>query len=182
MKGSVNVPGVSGYELNLVRTIAEAARDGSILKLDYSKVSGAHLMTGLDRTGLVPVQFTCDADYVAGETITIDAIRYTVALSSGDTPEGTVWKAGTSQLGLCDTENSTLMIISAKDKVPEHNVDPAAHPDIRETLRNYEAALSKINNVLFSSITGNPFSFIFDSADPYVIEGTLNEELARVEF
>lgn len=181
-QGTVNTPGVSGYDLKLVRLIAEAAQASAIVQLDYSKVSNVHLMTGLDRTGLVPVQFTCDADYVAGETITIDAIRYMVALNSGDTPEGTVWKAGTSQLGLCDTENSTLIIISAKDKVPEHNVDPAAHPDIRETLRNHEAALSKINNVLFSNITGNPFNFIFDSADPYVIEGTLNEELDRVEF
>lgn len=182
MKGTVNVPGVSGYDLKLVRMIAESAQSGSIVQLEYSKVSNVHIMTGLERSGLVAVQFVCDADYTAGETITIDAIRYTVALSSGDEPEGTVWKAGTSQLGLCDTENQQLIIISAKDKVPEHNADPAAHPDIREILRNHEASINKINNVLFSNITGNPFNFIFDSGDPYVIEGTLNEELDRVEF
>ena len=165
-------------------TLDDLAKINDVIPLTHQKQSNIHLFTGLTRTGLVPVQFTAAADYNAGETLTIDSIRYTVALSSGDEPSGVVWKSGTRQLGLCDSESMTLIIISSKDNVPAHNVDPEAHPDIRALLAGMSADMSQLKNALLTDVTGNPWSVYFTSAGigEVVVTGTWNEAQARIEF
>ncbi len=172
MNGTVNVAAITAYDLRYVR----------IVQLEYTKQSSAHVMTGLCQSGLVAVKFICPADYVAGEMVTIDAVEYTVALSSGDTPSGTLWKEGTCQLALCNTDTNELILLSAMDKVPAHNVDPEAHPDIRSTLVNYGGRITRLENMLVNSVTGNPFLVTFDTLDAVTITGTWNESLARIEF
>ncbi len=153
-----------------------------VIPLTHTVDSGIHIFTGLTREGLVPIQFSATADYIAGQTITIDSVRYTVALSSGDTPSGTVWKAGTKQLGLCDSTNQTLIIIQSPDNVPAHNVDPESHPDIRALLSNHEGRITRLENILLSDITGNPFLITFENLDGLVVTGTWNQAQARMEF
>ena len=160
----------------------EFSKVNDVIPLTHTVDSGIHIFTGLTREGLVPIQFAATADYTAGQTITIDSVRFTVALSSGDTPSGTVWKAGTKQLGLCDSTNQTLIIIQSPDNVPAHNVDPESHPDIRALLSNHEGRITRLENILLSDITGNPFLITFENLDGLVVTGTWNQAQARMEF
>ena len=163
-------------------TLADLAKINDVIPLTHTVDSGIHIFTGLTREGLVPIQFAATADYTAGQTLTIDSVRYTVALSSGDTPNGIVWKAGTKQLGLCDSTNQTLIIIQSPDNVPAHNVDPEAHPDIRALLSNHEGRITRLENILLSDITGNPFLITFEDLNGLVVTGTWNQAQARMEF
>ena len=163
-------------------TLEDLAKINDVIPLTHTVDSGIHIFTGLTREGLVPIQFAATADYTAGQTITIDSVRYTVALSSGDTPDGIVWKAGTKQLGLCDSTNQTLIIIQSPDNVPAHNVDPESHPDIRAMLSNHEGRITRLENILLSDITGNPFLITFENLDGLVVTGTWNQAQARMEF
>ena len=181
VSGSASVQAIINTDLANA-TLDDLAKINDVIPLTHQKQSNIHLFTGLSRTGLVPVQFTAAADYNAGETLTIDSIRYTVALSSGDEPSGVVWKAGTRQLGLCDSESMTLIIISSKDNVPAHNVDPEAHPDIRALLSNHEGRITRLENMLVNEVTGNPFLVTFENLDGLIVTGTWNEAQARIEF
>ena len=163
-------------------TLEDLAKINDVIPLTHTVDSGIHIFTGLTREGLVPIQFAATADYTAGQTITIDSVRYTVALSSGDTPDGIVWKAGTKQLGLCDSTNQTLIIIQSPDNVPAHNVDPESHPDIRAMLSNHEGRITRLENILLSDITGNPFLITFENLDGLRVTGTWNQAQARMEF
>lgn len=161
---------------------ADLDKVNDVIPLTHSKQSNIHIFTGITRPGLVPVQFTADADISAGEVLTVDAIKSTIALSSGDTPEGIIVKAGTRQLGLYDGESMTLIIISSKDNVPAHNVDPESHPDIRALLSNHEGRITRLENMLVNEVTGNSFLVTFEDLDDVTVTGTWNESLARIEF
>ena len=66
--------------------------------------------------------------------------------------------------------------------MPAHNVDPESHPDIRALLSNHEGRITRLENILLSDITGNPFLITFENLDGLVVTGTWNQAQQRMEF
>lgn len=129
MKGSVNAPGVSGYDFKQVEQKTEQLEkvikqvvgadipaDGevefngsTVVTLTHAKDGTVHAFTGLgDRTGLVPCQFKSTAGYTEGDTATIDGTAYTITLTSADDPETDLFVSGKSILVDVDTESKTI--------------------------------------------------------------------------
>lgn len=81
----------------------------AIWPLQYAKSGTEHQLTGLTTvSGVVSCVFTATADFVAGDTVTVDGTAYTIQLSSGDAPADKLFVSGASVPIVVDKENKKV--------------------------------------------------------------------------
>lgn len=81
----------------------------AIWPLQYAKSGTTHQLTGLTAvSGVVSCVFTATADFVAGDTVTVDGTAYTIQLSSGDAPTDKLFVSGATVSVVVDKENKRV--------------------------------------------------------------------------
>lgn len=81
----------------------------AIWPLQYAKSGTTHQLTGLTAvSGVVSCVFTATADFVAGDTVTVDEEAYAVQLSSGDAPADKLFVSGASVPIVVDKGNKKV--------------------------------------------------------------------------
>lgn len=71
---------------------------------------------------------------------------------------------------------------AAQSLIQEHNTARNAHQDIRSATAQLSANVQRLEDMLLSSITGNPFIVDFGDLEGIEVEGVWNRELGRIEF
>lgn len=86
----------------------------AIWPLQYAKSGTTHQLTGLTAvSGVVSCVFTATADFVAGDTVTVDGTAYEIQLSSGDAPADKLFVSGASVAVVVDKGNKKINFKSA---------------------------------------------------------------------
>ena len=75
-----------------------------------------------------------------------------------------------------------VILDRAGELIDVHNVDPQAHPDIRNTASQHNSRITRLEDMMFNNVTGNPYSIYFDTLDGLIVEGVYNIEMQRIEF
>jgi hypothetical protein len=71
---------------------------------------------------------------------------------------------------------------SAQGLIAQHNLSLAAHPDIRNSNTDLAGRIGRLEDMLLSNITSNPFMVTFDTLDGIVAAGVWNRTQQRIEF
>lgn len=126
--------------------------------------------------------------YNQGETEAIDVRRFPVTFVIG---------ADRGITSLYDTElwmtekdvynyyNAVLLPIADEliaKRIGEHNADPKAHPPLLKMIDTLSGRIRLLELRLGTNVQGNPFMVTFETLDGVTLQGTWNQELARVEF
>lgn len=160
----------------------DTANGKTVLTLTHAAENSVHTLTGLQGTGLIPVQFQPAAEYQSGETIKIGGSSYTVRRTDGS-DSGVIWQAGVHQAAVIDTNAKTITVSATADKVPEHNGDSEAHPDIRAELVNLDARCTRLEAAVTSEVTHNQWQLTFeDLADADVESGSWDSDTGKIIF
>ena len=90
-----------------------------VTTLGCTKSGRVYQLTGLTASsGLVPCVFKADADYVAGNTVTIDGTEYTLKTRDGSALTAGAWAAGAVIRGVADADNKVLYV--EPSRLPNH--------------------------------------------------------------
>jgi hypothetical protein len=68
------------------------------------------------------------------------------------------------------------------ERIAAHNVDPAAHQDIRNYVMQMESRIRRLEDMVVNDVIGNSFLYTFDSLDGLVVTGVWNQAMQRLEF
>ena len=81
----------------------------AIWPLQYAKSGTVHQLTGLTTvSGVVSCVFTATADFVTGDTVTVDGTAYEIQLSNGSEPENNMFVSGAIISIIVDTEGKKV--------------------------------------------------------------------------
>lgn len=89
---------------------------------------------------------------------------------------------GTDENGAVWVRVGAWAVEQAKKLLAEHNADPAAHPDLRDTDRLLDSRLSLLELMFNTDVSGNPFTATFESLVGLTATGIWNEPQKRLEF
>lgn len=88
--------------------------------LTHTKSGTVHRLTGLgDRSGFISVVFKASANFVEGDTFTVDGVTYTAKLQNGEIPEDDLFVSGTIVPCIIDTDGKTVNFKNAGVSLPE---------------------------------------------------------------
>lgn len=74
------------------------------------------------------------------------------------------------------------LVAKIGDGIASHNVDPEAHRNLIATDVDLESRLKRLEDMLLSGISSNPFLVTFETLDDVAVEGVWNERERKIEF
>lgn len=74
------------------------------------------------------------------------------------------------------------LVVKIGDGIASHSVDPEAHRNLIATDVDLEGRLKRLEDMLLSGISSNPFLVTFEALDDVAVEGIWNEREHRIEF
>jgi len=73
-------------------------------------------------------------------------------------------------------------LIEAQKLIDAHNANEDAHPYVYGHLSAFDARISRVEDMMFHNIAGNPFVITFGDLSGLTVTGVWNEEQQRIEF
>ena len=118
----------------------------------------------------------------------IDVRRYPVSITVGEaaqiiidySPEA--FMTSEDVLALCTSTVLPMFLEQAQGLIDAHNGDANAHPAIQSNQAAIDARLSLLELMYNTDVSGNPFTFTFESLSGVTVSGVWNTAQSRIEF
>ena len=85
-------------------------------------------------------------------------------------------------LALCTSTVLPMFLEQAQGLIDAHNGDANAHPAIQSNQAAIDARLSLLELMYNTDVSGNPFTFTFESLSGVTVSGVWNTAQSRIEF